>query len=181
MSEKELEDALASTLREASGSPERLAAIRFTGTEFGEQSFADLCGSNAFEVFQNDVAWNTHKNFMGEVIGGMTPDIVLRSVQSGQNRIYVEVKESACLGYDTEDSQIIRYFLHLLAVSTRGEGDIRRAIIVAAPSRWFSDTRTGTDWWYFVDRYSDLAKKFKVTIGELRVDIQLAVAADRDG
>jgi hypothetical protein len=110
---------------------------------------------------------------MDDVIGGMTPDIVLRSLASGQNRIYIEVKETACLRYGTADSQIIRYFMHLLAVSTQRTQDSRdmtRAIILAAPPMWFENSRTGTDWKYFVERYADLARAFHVTIGELRID-----------
>ena len=103
---------------------------------------------------------------MLDVAGGMTPDIVVRSKGSGQNRIYIEVKESQCLGYNTEDSQIIRYFLHLLAVSElkpNGVADIGRAIILAAPSNWFETSRTGTDWRYFTDHYTGLARAFDIT------------------
>jgi hypothetical protein len=56
---------------------------------------------------------------MRDVAGGVTPDIVLRSRVSGQNRIYVEVKDSEPLHYDIEDSQIVRYFLHLLGTTTK--------------------------------------------------------------
>ena len=124
-------------------------------------------------VFQDDSEWNTHKGFMVDVAGGMTPDIVLRLKGSGQNRICIEVKESQCLGYNTEDSQIIRYFLHLLAIleqKPHGVTDIGRAIILAAPSNWFENSRTGTEWRYFTDHYTDLARAFGITLGELRMD-----------
>ena len=173
MSEKQIEDQLVRTLHNGLREPGRLAAVILTSASSDVRSFADVCGSHAFEIFQNDTGWNTHKGFMEDVIGGMTPDIVLRSVLSGQNRIYIEVKESDCLHYDTEDSQIIRYFLHLLAVSERnpkGIPDISRAIILAAPSGWFENSRTGTDWRYFIEHYCDLARAFCITLGELRVD-----------
>jgi len=72
---------------------------------------------------------------MLDVIDGMIPDIVLRSPISRQNRIYIEVKDTEPLGYGIEDSKIARYFLHLLATTTRGpkEGnDIRRAVLLCA-------------------------------------------------
>jgi hypothetical protein len=71
------------------------------------------------------------------------------------------VKETACLNYGIHDSQIIRYLLHLLASSEtnpRGKGDIKRAILLAAPSAWFAAKRTGKAWTYFVDHYTDLAR-----------------------
>ena len=52
---------------------------------------------------------------MLDLTGGSVPDIVLRSKASGENRIYVEVKDTQPLGYGLEDSQIIRYFLHLIS------------------------------------------------------------------
>jgi hypothetical protein len=173
MSEKQLENQLVRTLHDGLREPGRLAAVSLAGASLEVRSLADLCESHAFEIFQNDARWNTHKGFMEDVIGGMTPDIVLRSVLSGQNRIYIEVKESDCLHYNTEDSQIIRYFLHLLAVSERnpkGIPDISRAIILAAPSSWFENSRTGTDWKYFIKHYGNLARAFCITLGEWRVD-----------
>ena len=82
--EQDIENWLAAALRAASGVPTLLRDIRFVSPERqAEQCFAHLCGSSGYEVFQNDAAWNTHRNFMNEVIGGMRPDIVLRSVRSG--------------------------------------------------------------------------------------------------
>jgi hypothetical protein len=172
MSEQQIEDQLVRSLQEGLREPRKLKAITLASANSDVQSIADMCGSQAFEIYQNNSAWNSDKGFMNDVIGGMTPDVVLRSVASGQNRIYIEVKESSCLGYKIEDSQIIRYFLHLLAVSEekpKGIPDIGRAILLAAPSKWFEGSRTGADWKYFIEKYGDLARAFQITLGELHV------------
>jgi len=109
---------------------------------------------------------------MVDVIGGMTPDIVIRSLMTDQNRIIIEVKESQTLNYGTSDSQVIRYFLHLLSTTEQtpsGKTDIRRAIILAAPTTWFESTRTGDDWKYFLRAYADLARAFNITLGEIHL------------
>lgn len=171
MSEKEIEDRLVDRLCEANASPSRLAGIRYISIDSEEKSFAELCGSFSYEIFPNDANWNTHKDIMDDLIGGMTPDIVLRSAKTHENRIYIEVKDSnTCFRYDTEDSQIIRYFLHLIAVSKDNKKDIQRAIIIAAPEVWFNNSRTVTDWEYFVNHYGGLARKFNISLGELHVD-----------
>ncbi|ALA57218.1 hypothetical protein NITMOv2_0782 [Nitrospira moscoviensis] len=54
----------------------------------------DLIGHKTYEVIEDDSRWNLHPKFMLEIIGGMTPDIVLRSKASNENRIYIEVKKT---------------------------------------------------------------------------------------
>ena len=175
MAEKELETDLVSRLRSGD------TVIPITNSTSDASSLTDLCCGTAFEIFQDDSRWNSYPDFMHDVIGGMTPDIVLRSKASGENRIYIEVKETHVLGYGTTDSQIVRYFLHLLATSTRltgGPSEIRRGILLAAPPKWFSDTRTGFDWNEFVENYSGLAKAFDITLGEICI-AQPVVGAPR--
>lgn len=166
MAEKELETAIVSRLRSGD------TAIPITNSTSDAFLLADLCCGTEFEIFQDDSRWNPYPDFMADVIGGMTPDIVLRSKASGENRIYIEVKETQVLGYGTTDSQIVRYFLHLLATSTRltgGMSEIRRGILLAAPPKWFSDTCTGSDWREFIRTYSGLAKAFDITLGEVHI------------
>lgn len=107
------------------------------------------------------------------VIGGMTPDIVLRPQISGKDRIYIEVKEAASLSYGRHDSQVVRYFLHLLASTEQrpgGKDDIGRAILLAAPAHWF-ERKAGEDWLYFVEKYTDLARAFNITLGKILLDV----------
>lgn len=175
MSETQIEIQIVELLQEGLRTPNRLAEMKLSNTDSAVECLADLCGTQKFEIFQRNPEWNTHKGFMKDLIGGMIPDIVLRSTTSGQNRIYIEVKESACLHYNTEDSQIIRYFLHLLAVSERNpkgcdDIEIGRAVILAAPLAWFEDSRTGTDWRYFLEHYRKLARLFCITLGEVHTD-----------
>lgn len=171
--EKQLEVQLVAALTEGQRDHTRLSEICLTNPSSDVRTLADLCGSFQYDIFQDRSEWNSDKKFMIDVIGGMTPDIVLRSVVSRQNRIYIEVKESAPLGYGTKDSQIIRYFLHLLASSEqrpKGKADIGRAIILAAPKEWFESPKTGSDWKYFVDKYADLAQAFHITLGALYIE-----------
>jgi len=171
--EKQLEHQIIATLKEGMGNHDRLSAIRLTNTSSGVQTLADLCDSHEFKIIQDHSEWNTNTKFMLDVIGGMTPDIVLRSVASQQNRIYIEVKEFAKIGRSKEDSQIIRYFLHLLASSEdnpNGKSDIGRSIILAAPKAWFEASSTNESWKYFLDKYRDLAQAFHITLGELHIE-----------
>jgi hypothetical protein len=126
-----------------------------------------------YEQIHDDSRWNPEKNFMKDVIWGMCPDIVLRSKLTGENRIYIEVKDTERFGYrhyEIEDSQVIRYFLHLLATTTKNPSDIGRAILVCAPSRWFLDPHNAKAWGYFKDHFSGLATRFDIAIGEINAD-----------
>lgn len=73
-------------------------------------------------------------------------------------------------------SQIVRQFLHLLGTTRHSSPsagrDVRRAILLAAPSRWFEKKANMIKWQYFLDTYADLAKlpKVDITLGELRLD-----------
>jgi hypothetical protein len=115
---------------------------------------------------------------MEEIIGGMTPDLVVRSKASGQNRIIIECKgpKEKQRSFGIADSQIVRYFLWLLAMteSRRGQ-DIRRAVLLAAPSPWFVNRATSQSWSYFTQTYKPLGsykrnEGFDITLGEIRCD-----------
>jgi hypothetical protein len=137
------------------------------------KNLAALLGQHKPTVLHDTNLWNLHPNFMVDVIGGMVPDIVLRSPLSGQNRIYVEVKDTEPLGYGIEDSQIARYFLHLLATTTRGPkdgSDIRRGVLLCAPAAWFKVKRNAATWNHFLRCFSGVASAFDMTLGELHAD-----------
>jgi hypothetical protein len=137
------------------------------------KNLAALLGQHRPTVLHDSSDWNLHPTFMVDVIGGMTPDIVLRSMLSGQNRIYIEVKDTEPLGFGIEDSQITRYFLHLLADTTRGPkagSDIRRAVLLCAPAAWFKVKGNAQTWNHFLGCFSGLATAFDITLGELHAD-----------
>lgn len=133
----------------------------------------DLIGDREFHLIKDDNRFNPCPTFMVDIIGGMIPDIVLRSKASNENRIYIEVKKTQRLRYDKVDSQIIRYFLHLLATTQSrplgGTDDIRRAVLLAAPPSWFAVNTNHAAWTYFLETYSPLASCFGVTLGELHL------------
>src|ERR1700743_1742870 len=74
------------------------------------RNFADLLRNLPYESIHNNSRWNHSPGFMRDVIGNMTPDIVLRSNETGENRVCIEVKNTHKLGdgrhYDIEDSQV---------------------------------------------------------------------------
>lgn len=177
MTEKDLERLLCEKLRTGLTAVGAHAEFSIHNSSSDAKNLFALIGENGYEVIEDDTRWNLHPRFMLEIIGGMTPDIVLRSKVSGENRIYIEVKKKQPLGYGKADSQIIRYFLHLLATSHSKppsvEEDIRRAVLLAAPMSWFADTVNRDAWTYFLGTYSRLASCFGVTIGELHLSEQV--------
>jgi hypothetical protein len=151
-------------------------ALEIKNSTSDARTIADLlCGCVPIDIHDSS-NWNPYPQLMKDIIGGMTPDIVLRSNVSGENRIYIEVKESEPLGhkhYGVEDSQVIRYFLHLIAMSKRNKGvtDIRRAVLLCAPAAWFKVERNAKAWAYFLEHFSGLAKSFDITLGELHAEL----------
>lgn len=93
------------------------------------------------------------KSFSVDVIGGMTPDIVICDGDVKKTRIIIEVKYTRGLGYDLEDSQIIRYFLYLLCSTNRNDSKIPRAVFLAAPNCWFKKENNKRAYDYFIDTY----------------------------
>ncbi len=109
-----------------------------------------------------------------DLFGGITPDIVLCSKRSGQNRIIIEAKIHAALTRtETHESQVLSYFLHLLVTSDRkpkGIVDIPRGFFLAAPSSWFKNEKKSRPWHGFVNHYGPLADQFNIKLGEIRAD-----------
>ncbi len=165
--EKEIEARILDRLKDGP------AGLEIKNSTSDAKNLAVLLGQHRPTVLPDTSAWNLHPNFMQDVIGGMIPDIVLRSTLSGQNRIYIEVKDTEPLGYGREDSQITRYFLHLLATTTRGPkegGDIRRAVLLCAPAAWFKVKGNAQTWNHFLACFSGLATAFDITLGEVYAD-----------
>jgi hypothetical protein len=174
MVEKDLENRLAAILRNAAQDSSTLRTLQITSASSDAATLYDLLGEQPFELLQDTNDWNPDSKLMVDVAGGITPDLVLRSAASRQNRIYIEVKLHEEIRDVTPLSQVVRQFLHLLATSQfapRGQPDIRRAVLLAAPSPWFAQEHNRIKWRYFLDRYTDLARlpKVDITLGELRL------------
>jgi hypothetical protein len=173
MNEKDLETGLCRRLDDGQADRQLLSNLRLRHSTGDATTLRDLVGDFPYKIIKDDSLWNLDPKLMIEVIGGMTPDIVLRSQVSGENRIYIEVKKSAELNYCRADSQVVRYFLHLLATTrSNPKRDIRRSLILAAPSSWFEVPANADKWEYFLRTYAPLAFSFDVTLGEIRLDEQ---------
>lgn len=178
MTEKDLENRLAALLRRAARDPNLLQTVEITSSTSAAVTLYELIGERPFDLFQDTSEWNSNprSKFMTDVAGGITPDLVLRSKASAENRIYIEVKLQEELRDVPPLSQIVRQFLHLLATSRFApldhDPDIRRAVLLAAPSSWFLEYPNNHKWKYFLDHYADLAKlpKVDITLGEIRLD-----------
>lgn len=167
--EKQIENELVRRLQKPSS---RFSLTIENSSNHNYRNLSDLIGNADIDIIQDDSEWNTHPGFMVDIAGGMTPDIVIRSKLSKQNRIYIEVKNDAKFNYGLADSQMTRCFLHLLATSTREQSnnDPCRALILAAPSTWFAIQGNKEKWSYFKTHDVGLADAFGITIGELWVD-----------
>jgi hypothetical protein len=163
--EKEIESRLLPMLKHH---PEAVTIYRATSS--GAKTMADLINGHPWDKFHDNTDWNKFKDLMQDVSCGTCPDIVIYSAKTHENRIYIEVKDTRELGYGVEESQIIRYFLHLLVTTKKGAGqetDLSRAVLLCAPSRWFKTQRTAKSWNYFVEHFSGLATAFAITLGEI--------------
>lgn len=174
MTEKELESRLCQELRCVDGERGRLASLRFVRSTSDAASISDLFGNFDYDVIQDDSRWrNTPPDVMRDIAGGMTCDIAVRSRLSGENRIYIEVKRTQPIGYGKVDSQVVRYFLHLLGTTHREPiprtPDMRRAMILAAPPGWFATSANAETWSYFWETFAPLAAVFDVTLAELHL------------
>jgi len=167
--EKLIEERLLVTLR---SNPQ---VLKIENSTSDAANVADLlCCREEPEVVHDNSDWNPHPKLMQDLIGNMIPDIVLRSRASRENRVYIEVKDSEPLRYRAEDSQVVRYFLHLLATTrktpVKGQADIRRAILLCAPSVWFERDANAKKWNHFREYFLGLSKAFDITLGELHAD-----------
>lgn len=173
MTEKDLERRLCEMLRGGFATVDVPSQLSVHNSTSDAKNLFDLIGDKGFELIADDSRWNPHPKFMLDIIGGMIPDIVLRSKVSNENRIYIEVKKTQPLGYGKVDSQIVRYLLHLLAIShgkpSGGADDISRAVLLAAPPSWFAVNANHDAWGYFLETYTGLASCFGVTLGELHL------------
>ena len=77
-------------LRDASS--KSLRGFVISGSTSDAKNLSELIGDRRFEIFEDNNAFNPYPKFMIDIFGGLIPDIVLRSSESGQNRIYIEVK-----------------------------------------------------------------------------------------
>ncbi len=149
--------------------------VLITNSTSGEvKALADLIGRVAPQILHDTSDWNNASRISAD-LSNMTPDLVLRCPSSGENRIYIEVKQKEPLlrRYGKCDSQVVRYFLHLLVTTNkkpRGQQDIRRAVLLAAPSTWFAKQENAVPWNYFLATYKELAGCFDITLGEIRCD-----------
>jgi hypothetical protein len=174
--EKKLENVLADKLRKGFKDRSVLRDICIVTGTSNVSCLYDLMKDQDYEIFQDTSEWNPLPKLMIDVAGGIVPDLVLRSTTSHENRIYIEVKYTAGLHYDRPLSQIVRYFLHLLCTTRQSplpkEQDIRRAVLLAAPSIWFENKTNADKWHYFLEKYADLANLpgIDITLGELRLD-----------
>lgn len=167
MSEKDIERRLIAKLR--SESLDQINVLDSTSTDI--KTLRDLVRDQSFEVIHDNSRWNQYPNLGADVVGGMTPDIVLRSRKSEENRIIIEVKDVDPLRYGLEDSQLVRYFLHLLFTTRKASGtDIVRAVLLAAPPSWFSKQDNAAQWAYFLNTYADLASSFETTLGRINLE-----------
>ncbi|HVO64943.1 MAG TPA: hypothetical protein VMT12_00540, partial [Syntrophales bacterium] len=144
MTEDEVVDFVYSALQSGKGDIDDLNRVRITNSTSDANGLGDLIGTWDFDLFKDDSRWNTHPGFMVDVAGGVRPDIIVRS-KSGENRILIEAKGATGLRTPMETSQVVRYFLHLLCTSLQTPNEntvaIRRAILMAAPEEWYSDTK----------------------------------------
>lgn len=135
-----------------------------------------LCGQE-FDVTDEEKRekWNRFPDVGIDIVGGsrMAPDIILSSRNKRHQRILIEVKKHSSLTFskDRGASQVARYFLYLLYTTLRHpEGEkkpaIRRAVLLAAPKKWFNGTH-GQVWKESVKIYSPIARTFDITLGEI--------------
>jgi hypothetical protein len=164
LDEKALETELCKQI--ASGESAR-KAIRIN-TQDKTCSLFDLLAGFEPQVIQDNSDWNNHKHLSQDLFGGMTPDIVLRSKTSGENRIVIEVKKTSDFTHTELDaSQVLRYFLHLLATTNKRQGaDISRAVLLAAPKQWF-ESNSAKPWNHFLKQYQPLATQFEIVLGNI--------------
>ena len=173
--EKDIENHLCSLLREARSRRSLLKAIPLNNATSHVRTLYALVGEVKYEVIQDNTDWNPHRGMLQDLMWGTTPDIVIRSDSheaSGENRILIECKKGRPLGYGVADSQAVRYFLYLLAMTHKkpNKQDMTRALLLAAPSSWFREERTVKAWRDFRERYGPLAVAFKITLGEIHIE-----------
>jgi hypothetical protein len=162
------EKALETELRKQIDSGEAARKAIRIDTQDKSCSLFDLLAGFEPEVIQDNSDWNNHKHLSQDLFGGITPDLVLRSRISGENRIVIEVKKTSDFTHKELDaSQVLRYFLHLLATTNKRPGaDISRAVLLAAPKQWF-ESNSAKPWNHFLRQYQPLATQFEIVLGNI--------------
>jgi len=175
--EKDLEAKIVLRL-EPSGT--KWQSIAITNCTTSASTLGDLIGDAGFRLDQQLSLVRGSVGLSVDLFGGQTPDIVIHSLASKQSRIVIEVKKNALFANKgRHESQILRYFLHLLATTDQkpnGKQDINRAVLLAAPSAWFEANLTGGAklWKQFVEDYGPLAETFHIALGEIRTNDLMA-------
>jgi hypothetical protein len=170
--EKDLEAKIVVRLKSNGTEWRSIAITNFTTSA---RTLGNLIGEASFGIYQQP-----HSLIRGsaglsvDLFGGLKPDIVIHSLASKQNRIIIEVKRDSLFTHkERHASQILRYFLHLLATTDRRpkeKQDINRAVLLAAPSSWFESDSKASLWRQFVKDYGPLAETFHIALGEIRTD-----------
>jgi hypothetical protein len=173
--EKDIRNRLCRLLYAGQAGRSLLRGIPLDNASSHARTLYDLVGEVKYEVIQDNTRWNPRPEMLRDLIGGMIPAIVLRSdahEASGENRILVEVKKDLPLGHGVADSQAVRYFLYLLAMTHQQpeRQDMTRALLLAAPSDWFHEGRTAEAWREFRERFAPLANAFEITLGEIHTE-----------
>lgn len=177
LDEKELEKALCRLIDSGEDGLRNLVIT----TPHGPRTLLDLVGHHRPQfaektILEDTSDWNGCRGLSKDLFHLITPDIVLRSPLSSENRIIIEVKRTSSFTHvEAEASQVLRYFLHLLATTNKnenlkGQKDIQRAILLAAPISWFSDKKVASPWDYFLKQYGALAKQWNIEIGSIVLD-----------
>ncbi len=132
--EKDIRNRLCRLLYAGQTGRSLLRAIPLDNASSQARTLYDLAGEVNYEVIQDNTRWNPRPEMLRDLIGDMIPAIVLRSdahEASGENRILVEVKKDLPLGHGVADSQAVRYFLYLLAMTRQQpeRPDMARALL----------------------------------------------------
>jgi hypothetical protein len=143
------------------------------------RSLADLIEGRKFSLYSEDqkAEWRRCPEMGVDIVGGSgtTPDIILSSDLSKQQRIIIEAKKWATFTHkEPPASQVARYFLYLLYATLRyplgkNSPDIRRAVLLVAPTKWF-ESKKADIWRRSVCIHSELAQLFDITFGEIHED-----------
>ena len=168
--EKPIEDKIIQLLKQDPYS------LKFQSTSNIEyQNIGRLINGSPFDILQDTSDWNQHKNICIDISGQMTPDIVIRSKVTNQNRIIIEVKDWARIS--NNGRQLRSYFIHLLVTTTRDasvSGGIVRAIILAAPDHWFRDRNRYAAYDIFLQECAGLANDYGIVLAAINMaDISL--------
>jgi hypothetical protein len=135
----------------------------------------ELIQQNEFSVKEEELLLPSSKLGLSQDLFALQrPDLAVVSRASAQTRILIEVKQATSSTHKELDaSQFVRNLLFLLSATDRhprGNADIRRAVLVAAPQEWFGNKVLSREWDYLVGQYTSLAQTFDITLGAIYLD-----------